>query len=504
MAANWRHLLDSFDRLQVMVIGEAMLDRYLNGTTDRFCQEAPVPIVSVRATENAPGGAANTAANLAALGARVTLLSVTGEDEEGTQVLACLRERGVITDGVVIEPGRKTLAKQRLVAGAQLLMRFDSGSTDAPAPDAEAALIDALKAGYAACDAVVVSDYGYGILTPSVIAALENLQSSQPRPIFCDAKDLPSYRRLHPAVVKPNYAEAMRLLGQPAVTGCLRRAQQIGEAGDRLLDLTGAEMVAVTLDVDGALMVERGREPRLVAARAHVHARAAGAGDSFLAAMALCIASGADSRAATEMAVSAAAVGVRREGTAVCSAAELRAYLESQTSEVVAGGGTIEAIAEDARRAGRRIVFTNGCFDIVHSGHTRFLAQAKSLGDLLIVGLNTDESVARLKGPGRPVNGVADRAQVLAALSCVDYVVPFAEDGPDELIRVIRPDVFVKGGDYDRDSLPEASLVEALGGVVRILDYVDAHSTTAIIERIRDHSEPGATMVISKPEASLP
>jgi D-beta-D-heptose 7-phosphate kinase/D-beta-D-heptose 1-phosphate adenosyltransferase len=241
----------------------------------------------------------------------------------------------------------------------------------------------------------------------------------------------------------------------------------------------------VTLDAEGALVLERGRPAYRAYARRSPDSRAMGAGDTFAAALALALAAGAHTPAAAELASAAAGIVVGKQGTALCSADDLR--------DAVAGGGKylrdrgrLHAVLTAHREEGKRIVFTNGCFDILHRGHITYLSRAKTLGDVLVVGLNSDESVARLKGPGRPVNTLEDRAHVLAALSAVDHIVAFEEDTPIALVEDVRPDVFVKGGDYTREMLPEAPVVEALGGTIHLLPYVDDRSTSGIIERIRE------------------
>jgi rfaE bifunctional protein kinase chain/domain len=323
---NLARLVDAFADLHVVVIGEAMLDSYLEGSSDRLCREAPVPIVTLAARSDAPGGAANTATNVRALGARVSYLSVLGDDPEGALLRRALDDRGVSTDHLMTRSARRTLAKHRLFAGSELLVRFDQGSTEAVDPTTEAELLDRLAALYPRCDALVVSDYGYGILTPRVIQLLAELHRRRPRPILVDSKDLTAYRHVGITVAKPNYGEAVRLLGEPQLEGAEVRVRQIGAAGRRMLDLTGSRLAAVTLDVDGALTFERGApRPYRTYASPTAHCRAAGAGDTFIGAMALALAAGGDAPAAAELASAAAGVVVRKERTAVCSARELRA-----------------------------------------------------------------------------------------------------------------------------------------------------------------------------------
>jgi rfaE bifunctional protein kinase chain/domain len=323
LATDLATFVDAFGGLEVLVVGEAMLDSYLEGTAARLCREGPVPIVDVAGRRDVPGGAANTAANVHDLGGRVTLLSVVGDDAEGERLEGALRARGVSTDQVPRQRGRRTLAKQRVVADGQLVVRFDQGDTDAIDAETERDLLDRLERLLLRCDAVVVSDYGYGILTPSVIRAIAAHQERSPKVVVIDAKDLPSYRGVRPTIVKPNYAEAVQLLDARPRRGADERVRQLIACGDRLLDLTGARMAAVTLDVDGALLFERGRPPYRTYAEPTHHSRAAGAGDTFVGALALALAAGADPPIAAEIASTAATVVVAKEGTATCSGDEL-------------------------------------------------------------------------------------------------------------------------------------------------------------------------------------
>ncbi|MEX2238345.1 MAG: D-glycero-beta-D-manno-heptose 1-phosphate adenylyltransferase [Dehalococcoidia bacterium] len=484
MEKTTAEIIGRFSGLRALVIGDAIVDTYIEGAATGISREAPVPIVAVRTTSYRAGGAANTAVNVQALGADASLLSLVGDDDPGGRLLSALAESGISSEDVVIEPGRRTLNKTRVSADGQALLRFDEGGADLPSAENEAELVGRLGPLFAAADLVMVSDYGQGVLTAGLVAELGRLQASNPRVLVVDARDLPRYSGAGVTAVKPNYEEAIHLLGLPPATSASERLLQVGAAGDRLLDITGSQVAAVTLDSAGGLVFERGSEPYRTYTRNAPSSRAAGAGDTFAAALALALAAGASTPAASEIAAAAAAVVVGKERTAACSAAELLAFFSLADKYVTDLDGLVREL--DARRwAGARLVFTNGCFDILHSGHITYLNRAKALGDILVVGLNSDESTARLKGPDRPINTLEDRAQVLSALSCVDHIIPFWEDTPAEIIRAIRPDLFVKGGDYTRETLPEAELVEELGGHVQILPYLEARSTSAIIERIR-------------------
>lgn len=474
-------VVDRFADVSVVVIGESMLDAYLDGSAGRICREAPVPIVSLGGRRDAPGGAANTAVNAAVLGARVRFLSAVGDDREARLLRRALLERGVPSDDVLTDRSRETLAKNRVVADGQILLRFDQGTTGPVSPRTEAELLSRLQDAWRGADAVLVSDYGYGILTPNVIDALRRLQASSPRVLIVDAKHPERFRDVGVTASKPNFAEAARLVGLGDVGD---RADAVIAHADVLRTLTGSRMIVVTLDTDGAVLLEADRPPYRTYARPSVSSRAAGAGDTFAATLTVSLGAGADAVTAVELASAAASVVVQADGTTSCSARQLARRLVSP-DRVVPDHDTAAALAQGYRADGRAIVFTNGCFDILHRGHVAYLNQAKALGDVLIVGLNSDESVRRLKGRERPINRLEDRAQVLAALSCVDHIVPFEEDTPVALIERIRPDVYVKGGDYAAEMLPEREVVERIGGRVQILGYVHDASTSGIIEQIR-------------------
>ena len=484
-------ILSRFRDLRALVVGDAMLDTYLTGATDRLCPEAPVPVVAITSRVDRPGGAANTAGNLRALGASVTLLAARGDDPEGRALESALTEADIPTNTLHVFKTRRTLTKQRVLAGNQLLVRFDQGTTTPLDPEAQLTIARALPPLARDADAIVISDYGYGVLSPTVIEALASTQRSSPRVLVVDAKDLPAYRSTSPTAVKPNFREAARLLGDLDPT---ERARAIEARGRDLLARTGARVVAVTLDAEGAFFFERGRDPYRTYARPADGARSSGAGDTFGAALSLALAAGADLPSAAEIASAAAAIVVTKQGTSKASLHELKAHLQGQ-DKLAPSVADLTARLDDLRRSGARIVLTSGCFDILHRGHVTYLSAAKALGNALVVGLNTDASVRRLKGDPRPMNPLADRAAVLAALSCTDHLIAFDEDTPEALVRAVRPHLFVKGGDYTREALPEARAVESVGGEVRILPLVEDRSTTAIIARIRAANTPAEERV---------
>ncbi|HEV2778909.1 MAG TPA: D-glycero-beta-D-manno-heptose 1-phosphate adenylyltransferase [Actinophytocola sp.] len=463
-------------RPRIVVIGDAILDEWLSGRANRLCREAPAPVVDVARRTVAPGGAANTAVNLAALGADVRLVTAVGDDEGGRELVAELESAGVRTDGVTLEPGRRTVAKRRIVAAEQVMLRVDEGDHH-PLPAAE------VRAALSDCDAVVLCDYGLGALDGGLLETLMPVRDDIPL-LVVDAHRVDRWRALRPDLVTPNAEEAAALLDDPLPAEPGKRASFLAVRGDRLREATGAGTVVVTIDRDGAILLPEGEPTYRTWADPAPDSQTTGAGDTFCAALTVARCCGLSWTLSVELAQAAADVVVHRPGTAVCTVGGLTERLASFHGAAL-DAPQLAAVVREHRAAGRRIVFTNGCFDVVHRGHVAYLNQAKALGDVLVVAINSDASVAKLKGPGRPVNTAADRAAVLAALSCVDHVTVFDERKPVELLRLLRPEIYAKGGDYTPEMLAETGVVRAYGGEVKILDYVPDHSTSAVIERIR-------------------
>lgn len=322
--------IEAWQTRKVLVLGEAMLDCYLQGTATRLCQEAPVPVVTVTQQQDYPGGAANTAANLVSLGGQAWLFSVVGRDPEAARLIKALEQRQIAPDHLLQSAEWNTIAKQRVLADAQLLVRFDQGSHTAISPALEKQLIQGLIERFHQADAVIVSDYGYGLLTTKVLQTLAVLQSQSPRTVVVDAKQLAAYRSIHATVVKPNYAEAIQLLGLPRLSQ--QRLEQIMPHGDRLLDLTGAAIVAVTLDTEGAILFEQGQPPLTLPTQPVPACQTSGAGDTFVSAFTLALVAGAATSEAAHLAMSAAALVVQQMGTSICTAADLQQYLQTHHS----------------------------------------------------------------------------------------------------------------------------------------------------------------------------
>jgi rfaE bifunctional protein nucleotidyltransferase chain/domain/rfaE bifunctional protein kinase chain/domain len=484
---------------RVLVLGDALLDGWLTGTPDRLCREAPVSVVELSDSRYEPGGAANTATNLAALGARVELVAATGGDETAHLLSQRLSEGGVSSRLIPVE-GRRTVTKRRLVAGEQIVARFDEGDVG-PLPAEHAAVL--LGEVGAALDegpeCVIVCDYGAGTLPDDLIDLLCR-RRDRLRLLAVDAHDLRRWSRTRPDVVTPNLDEAAQLLGVQAPVRA--RIDWATEQLPAIREAAGAGSVALTLDVDGSLVLDGAGALYRTATNPGPAAHSAGAGDSYLAGFLLAMLAGAGPAVAAQIAQGAAGSALAEPGTSVCGVDVLLDWMAPLPPAPMDITGLTRMVAE-ARALGARIVFTNGCFDVLHRGHIGYLVQARQLGEVLIVAVNSDESVRRLKGPGRPVNPQEDRAGVLAALGCVDHVIIFDDDSPTDLLEAIRPDVYVKGGDYTPELIPEAELVYALGGDVQTLAYLPDRSTSAIIERIRGR-EAAPVGAAASPSASSP
>lgn len=504
MKEQIKNLVENFGNLKVVVIGDAILDVYLKGKSDRLSREAPVPIINVHGKEFVCGGAANAAINLAALGAQTIFLSVIGKDSSGRELLEVLKKNKVNTECVIKDKNRVTLSKKRIVASNNIMIRLDEGNTDEIRTDCQKVLIDKLKKLYKLVDAVVLSDYGYGVITEEIKSALKKLKDKDPKVLIIDSKDLKKFKDLSPTAVKPNYEESVNLLKLQKLSDG-ERVNQIMDCSKKYFELTGAACIAATLDMDGSVIFEKGKKPYHIQGIPQDNKNSIGAGDTFISALTLSLSSGAPVAVATEIATAASSVVLQKEGTVVCTSNDLKAYFNENPKYYVNLNELVKKI-ELLKKQGKKIVFSNGCFDILHKGHVSLLNQARALGDVLIVGINSDSSIKRLKGPERPINCLDDRITVLAGLQSVDFLISFEEESPVKIIKAIKPNVLVKGGDYSESEIPEAGLIRQLGGEVKIINFIQDKSTSNIIKKIRDRgavkelnlSESGMRMPIKK------
>lgn len=474
-------LVERLAGVRVACIGDVMLDRFVHGRAERISPEAPVPVLRVEDEIAMPGGSGNVARNLLALGAEARLIAVVGEDAAAAELRALMAELPLAEAALIGEPGRPTTIKTRYLAGPQQMLRADRETLAAPAPAVRALLLAAAERAVAASAVVVLSDYGKGALAAGTAEAVLARAQAEGRPAVVDPKgrDYAIYRGA--GVIAPNRAELA-----DAVGGAVAKGAE-AEAARALISRLGFAAVLATLGGDGMILVSEGEVLALPAEAREVF-DVSGAGDTVVATLAAAMAAGAPLADAAALANVAAGLVVAKVGTAVAGGDELAGALRRR--DLMVGEGKI-ASADEAgdrarrwRRQGLRVGFTNGCFDLLHPGHVSLLAQARAACDRLVVGLNADASVARLKGAGRPVQGEAARAVVLASLASVDLVVTFPEDTPLRLIEALRPDVLVKGADYRPDQIVGADLVTGWGGQVLLARLEPGYSTSRTIARI--------------------
>ncbi len=464
-----------FRGLRVLIAGDAMLDSYYLGTASRLSPEGPVPVVLSQGRRYLPGGAANTAANVRALGADAILLAVVGADHEGDLLKRHLESRGIDVGSLMVDPARPTSTKLRIIADRQFIARFDQETDEDLSGETEERVLEAFRALFNDVDVVIVSDYMKGMITPAFVAELSALNRSHERLVVVDSKGLSRHSFRNVSVITPNHLEAQKAC---ALETSRSQAVPIGAdlegVGRRLLDRIGTRWVMMTVGAGGVLLFERDRPTVRIQAREVHNPDAVGAGDSFTAALSLALASGTEIVTAARIAVEAAAVAVSKRLTAAVEQQELLQRLSLQ-GEPEATDNLADRL-ERYRAEGRRVVLTNGAFDGLHTGHIAFLREARGLGDVLIVGVNSDESLRRVTGqiPRYPEE---ERLSVVAALESVDHAVLFNEETPSALIREIRPNVHVKGGDYQAEGLPEAEAVREVGGEVVILPLMEPRTS---------------------------
>lgn len=476
------HLPD-FTAARVFVVGDIMLDRYWHGVTARISPEAPVPVVRIEQAVERAGGAGNVALNVAALGAQVTLLGLTGKDEAADILQTQLSTANVNCAFEQVQ-GYSTITKLRVLSRHQQLIRLDF--EDGFADHVPANLVERFKKLLPQADVVVLSDYGKGALR--AVGELIELARQAGKRVLVDPKgaDFDIYRGA--TLITPNLAEF------EAVAGHCRDEQELVAKGEQLRRRLDLRALLITRSERGMTLLCEGAEALHLPAHAREVYDVTGAGDTVISVLATALAAGEDFAVAAALANAAASVVVGKLGAATVSTDELRSAMGEGavvSSALLTEDELLAAVAE-ARARGERVVMTNGCFDILHAGHVSYLEQAKRLGDRLIIAVNDDASVRRLKGNGdaqRPVNPLAQRMRVLAALKSVDWVVPFSEDTPERLICRVLPDILVKGGDYRPQQVAGHQCVTAHGGQVRILGYEQGISTSRIIENIRTDSK---------------
>lgn len=482
-ADNIADRLARFSGCTILIVGDLMLDRYVEGEVRRISPEAPIPVLRAGQRRAVLGGAANVARNVTSLGARAILAGVVGNDPAGTEIAALLAASDRLTDYLIVDVERLTTVKTRFMSGAHQMLRLDEETDEPISETVTQALLRVVGDALPSADVVILSDYAKGVLTDQVLAAVIALAREAGRPVIADPKraQFAAYRGV--SLLTPNESEVMRATGIVTTDDAA-----IEEAGRRAMAQAGAESVLVTRSEKGMTLLRHDAPALHLPTHAKSVADVSGAGDTVVAALAIMLACRASLPEAAGLANVAAGISVGKLGTASVTFAELSASLHQRDllaldHKVAPLAVALERI-KDWRSAGLRIGFTNGCFDLIHPGHVHLLHKARAACDRLVVGLNSDASVKRLKGPTRPVQSEMARATVMASLASTDLVILFEEDTPMQLIEAIIPDVLCKGADYTIDQVVGGEFVQRNGGRVALIDLEVGHSTTGTIGRI--------------------
>ncbi|MGC8490539.1 MAG: bifunctional D-glycero-beta-D-manno-heptose-7-phosphate kinase/D-glycero-beta-D-manno-heptose 1-phosphate adenylyltransferase HldE [Syntrophobacteraceae bacterium] len=479
--------LPDFRSTRILVFGDVMLDRYIMGEVRRISPEAPVPVLRIKERYEVPGGAGNVSNNLARLGCETSLLGIIGEDGDGA-LLRRLCVKSGVGERLLIDQTRPTITKTRIVAREQQLLRLDDEQPEVLSERVAAQLLESFEKSVAGFGAVILSDYGKGIFqTPGFCRSVISLAGKHGVPVFVDPKGREWERYRNATCITPNASE-LEEVAEASIEGEARLVEEAEKVRERY----GAEWLLVTRGAKGMCLLGPQSSRLVIPTIAREVYDVSGAGDTVIAVLAACVAGGVDFPEAARIANTAGGIVVGKLGTQPITAAELQYGLQLEESGIngirYAGkSGTLESAGMQVqawRSNGEKIVFTNGCFDLLHPGHIHLLEEARALGDRLVVGLNSDGSVKRLKGPKRPILAESDRLVLLKALSCVDLVVIFEEDTPLRLIEALRPDILVKGADYLPEQVVGREVVEAYGGRVALVSLMDGYSTTRIANKL--------------------
>jgi D-beta-D-heptose 7-phosphate kinase/D-beta-D-heptose 1-phosphate adenosyltransferase len=492
-------LVEHLPAAKIALIGDLMLDRYLYGNAERLSNDAPVPVLHFQREESRLGGAGRVAADLATLGAKVAMVSICGSDQTGQQICKMLGDYGVDTAGVISTPDRPGIAKVRMVGLAQHrhpqhLIRLDY---EDPAPiDAALAekVLAAMEVALDGAAALCIEDYNKGLLTDDVCRKVIAMARQRNIPVLVDPYALTDYSKYSSATtITPNRTEAEKASKLPC--GAEANYQPLAE---KLLDQLQLESVVLTLDKDGAYLATRDGERRWLKTKERKVYDVAGAGDMLLSMLTMARVAGGDWVESVALANVASGLEVEKYGSVPITPAEITMELLTEQHEHLGKQRTLEQLLPELARhraAGRRIVFTNGCFDLIHLGHVKYFQFARAQGDLLVVGVNTDRSIRDLKGPKRPIVNEHDRIEVLEELESIEYLVRFDEQTPLNLIEAIKPDVLVKGADYKKEQVVGWDIVESHGGRVALAPLIDGRSTTSLIQKIMEAYAPAKSEI---------
>ena len=485
MKKKFKEFLDSDHRPRLLVIGDLILDEYIWGAINRISPEAPVPILETKSENLALGGAANVANNLTALGCEVHLVGAIGKDEKGERLLSLISGQGINTEGIFRFVHRPTTSKIRIVAHNQQVLRIDKEDNRPITEETESKFVQHINKILPEMDCIICSDYHKGVLTEKVFKAIIHRAKNSKKRVLVDPKssDFTLYKGA--TLVTPNQREV-----EQAVPIKIQDRNGLDRAAEYLLNLTHAEVLLITRGKDGMMLYQNKEEPVDIDTQAKEVFDVTGAGDTVVSVLGMALASGFNYKDSAWLSNMAASIVVGKVGTATVTLNEINEYLQEEmlrTSHTILKLEELKKIVSLAKSTGKTIVFTNGCFDIIHGGHIEFLQKAKAMGDLLVVGLNSDESVRELKGEGRPIKSEGERANIISALKYVDYITIFDDDTPEEVIREVQPDILVKGDDYKMDEVVGREIVEGYGARVELIPIVHGLSTTRTVERILEN-----------------
>jgi D-beta-D-heptose 7-phosphate kinase/D-beta-D-heptose 1-phosphate adenosyltransferase len=474
-------VVDTLGRPRVLIVGDVILDRYVSGEVSRISPEAPIPVLAARHVEDRLGGAGNVAANLRAMEAEVEVIGMMGDDANGRRVTELLDAIGVRSHRCVRDASRPTIEKARVISGVQQMLRIDWEEPDPMGEAYEAQVVRSISEALEGVGAVILSDYGKGVLTRRLIGAIIEQARVRDVPVLVDPKGVDYTRYRGATLITPNRREAEEAIGH-----AISSLDDLPEVGRKLIALSELEAAVITLGADGIFFLTKDGRSDRVPTVARAVFDVTGAGDTVIAHLALGLAAGLKLAQTVHLANAAAGIVVGRRGAASVTRGELKAALGGPMPVgKVLSPEDVKPLVSEWRAEGKRVVFTNGCFDVLHAGHVAYLRFARSQGDALLVGVNDDASVRRLKGEGRPVNDIEDRLIVLAALEMVDAVVPFPEDTPARIVEDVSPDILVKGEDWRDKGVVGRDWVEQHGGKVVLAPMLEGRSTSAILERGR-------------------
>lgn len=482
MKSKFKYFFDNKERPKILVIGDLILDEYLWGGVTRISPEAPVPILETKSENLSLGGAANVANNLAALGCDVYLIGAIGQDEKGDCLLKLIQEKGIHTEGIFRFVHRPTTSKMRIIAHNQQILRIDKEDNRPITEETEQKIIQFTNQILPEMAGVICSDYQKGVLTAKVVKNLMHRAQNAKKSVIVDPKSADFSLYKGATVLTPNQNEVER-----SVPIKVNSAEDLERAAEYLLSLTRGEALLVTRGKDGMTLYNNKEKPVDIPTVAKEVYDVTGAGDTVVSVFGMALFVGFSFRDAAWLSNMAGSIVVGKVGTAVVTLNEINEFLEEEllrTAHTILELEELKKLVSLAKSTGKTVVFTNGCFDLIHGGHIEFLQKAKSMGDILVIGLNSDASVRSIKGNGRPIKTQRERANILSALRYVDYITIFDESTPEQLIGEIRPDILVKGDDYTIDEVVGREIVEGYGARVELIPIVKGLSTTNTVEQI--------------------